>query len=190
MVQALGTLLWVLATSTTKEICMLTKTTLTLAACFLSSSLLAQTAPNPMDVVPEKMPFDLPYGMSIGLTKADAVLDAAVAESGKRHWKLVCAVVDTAGYLVSFKRMEDAQIGSIDIAMHKARASAKFRRETKVFESAIQNNVFIATLDDVIASRGGIPLMESGKLVGAIGCSGGTGSQDELVAKVGAAVLK
>ena len=101
-------------------------------------------------------------------------------------------MVDGGGHLVSFKRMDDSQIASIDIAIHKARAAAKFRRETKVFETAmtVLNLHYIGTLDDVIASRGGIPLVEGGKLIGAIGCSGGTGSQDEVVAKAGAALVK
>jgi uncharacterized protein GlcG (DUF336 family) len=161
-------------------------------ACFVASAQAQQPAVNPLDAVPERMPFDIPYGLSISLEKADAVLTAALAESTKRNWKLICAVADPAGYLVSFKRMDNAQIGSVDIAIHKARAAAKFRRETKIFETAMTMNNFtyIATLDDAIASRGGIPLVEGGKLVGAIGCSGGTGSQDEVVAKAGAALVK
>jgi uncharacterized protein GlcG (DUF336 family) len=148
--------------------------------------------PNPLDAVPEKMPFDVPYGAPISLERADAVLAAAVAESKKHDWKLVCAVVDSGANLVSFKRMDGAQLASISIAEHKARAAAKFRRETKIFENGMQlNNLhYIPTLDDAIASRGGIPLVEGGKMIGAIGCSGGTGSQDEVVAKAGAAILK
>jgi uncharacterized protein GlcG (DUF336 family) len=91
--------------------------------------------------------------------------------------------------MVVFKRMDNAQLASISISMHKARTAAKYRRETKLFEIAIQTNPYVATLDDVIASRGGIPLVDNGKLIGAIGCSGGTGSQDELVAKTGAALI-
>jgi glc operon protein GlcG len=70
--------------------------------------------------------------------------------------------------------------------------AAQFRRETKVWENGTQVNGFnyVTTLDGVIASRGGIPLVEEGKLVGAIGCSGGTGSQDEAACKVGAALFK
>jgi len=99
--------------------------------------------------------------------------------------------VDSGGALVSLKRMDGAQLASIAIAEHKARAAAKFRRETKLFENAVQNNIhYILSLDDVIASRGGIPLVDGGKLIGAIGCSGGTSSQDEVVAKAGVAALK
>lgn len=148
--------------------------------------------PNPLDAVPDKMPFDVAYGAPISLERADAVLAAAVAESKKHDWKLNCAVVDSGANLVSFKRMDGAQLASISIAEHKARTAVKFRRETKVFESGIQlsNFNYIITLDDVIASRGGIPLVEGGKIIGAIGCSGGTGSQDEVVAKAGAALIK
>jgi uncharacterized protein GlcG (DUF336 family) len=153
----------------------------------------AQTAPaaNPLDVVPDKMPFDIPYGAPVTLDRADVVLAASLAEAKMRGWKLVCAVIDSGGNLVSLKRMDGAQLASIDIAMHKARAAVKFRRETKVFETNVQTgNVYQLTLDDVVASRGGIPLVSEGKLVGAIGCSGGSGSQDEVVAKAGVAAFK
>ena len=148
--------------------------------------------PNPLDAVPDKMPFDIAYGAPISLERADAVLGAAVAEANKRDWKLVCAVVDSGANLVSFKRMDGAQLASISIAQHKARTAAKFRRETKVFENGIQLNNFeyLTTMDDMIASRGGIPLVAGGKLIGAIGCSGGTGSQDEVAAKAGATLVK
>ena len=153
----------------------------------------AQAAPaaNPLDAVPDKMPFDTPYGAPVTLDRADAVLAAALADATKRSWKLVCAIVDSGGNLVSLKRMDGAQLASIDIAVHKARTAVKFRRETKVFETNVQSgNVYQLTLDDVVASRGGIPLVSENKLVGAIGCSGGSGSQDEVVAKAGVAAFK
>jgi uncharacterized protein GlcG (DUF336 family) len=87
--------------------------------------------------------------------------------------------------------MDGAMLASIQIAEHKAKAGATFRRPTKVFEDGInlmQLNYLLA-FDGVIASRGGIPLIEQGEIVGAIGCSGGTDSQDEVVAKAGAAVI-
>jgi uncharacterized protein GlcG (DUF336 family) len=149
-------------------------------------------APNPLDAVPEKMPFDVPYGAPISLDRAQAAIAAAVAEARKRDWKMNVAVVDSGGNLVAFQRMDGAQLASIAISEHKARAAATYRRETVVFENAIQRGDFkyILTLDGVIASRGGIPLVEAGKLIGAIGCSGGTGSQDEVSCKVGAATIK
>lgn len=147
--------------------------------------------PNPLDVVPDKMPFDIPYGTPISLDAAQAAIAAAVAESKKRGWKLNVAVVDSGSNLVAFARMDGAALASIAIAEHKARAAAKYRRETKALETGVQNGLnYLLTLDDVIASRGGIPLMEGGKIIGAIGCSGGTGSQDEVVCKAGAATVK
>jgi len=161
------------------------------AALFVAGASRAQQ-PNPLDAVPDAMPFDVPYGAPIALDKADAAIAAAVAEAKKRNWKMNVSVVDSGGNLVAFKRMDGAQLASISISEHKARAAAKYRRETKIFENAIQlsNFHYVMTLDDVIASRGGIPLVEGGKLIGAIGCSGGTGSQDEATCKVGAATVK
>ena len=148
--------------------------------------------PNPLDNVPDKMPFDVPYGAPIGLDRAQAAIAATVAEAKKRDWKLIVTVVDSGANLVAFQRMDGAQLASIQISEHKARAAATFRRETKAFENGIQQNGFnyLITLDGVIASRGGVPLVEGGKLIGAIGCSGGTGSQDEVACKVGAATIK
>jgi glc operon protein GlcG len=148
--------------------------------------------PNPLDNVPDKMPFDVPYGAPIGLDRAQAAIAATVAEAKKRDWKLIVTVVDAGGNLVAFQRMDGAQLASIQISEHKARAAATFRRETKAFENGVQLNSFnyLITLDGIIASRGGIPLVEGGKLIGAIGCSGGTGSQDEVACKVGAATIK
>ncbi len=148
-----------------------------------------QSTANPLDLVPENMPFDTPYGASISLERAQAAINAAVAEAKKRNWKMNVAVVDSGGNLVAFQRMDGAQLASIQIAEHKARTAATFRRETKVFENSIQVNNFnyLLTLDGIIASRGGIPLVGQGRMIGAIGCSGGTSSQDEVVCKAGAA---
>ena len=153
----------------------------------------AQQAPaaNPLDAVPEKMPFDVPYGTPITLERAEAAIGAAVAEAKGKGWKLVVAVMDSGGNLVALQRMDGAQLGSIVIAEHKARAAAMFRRDTKVAETGIQSGFnYLLTLDGIIGSRGGIPLIEGGKLIGSIGCSGGTGSQDEVACKAGAALIK
>ena len=163
------------------------------AALLLGASLKAQMpAPTPLDDIPDKMPFSAPYGAPISAQRAQSLLQAAVAEAQKRGWPLNIAVVDSGANLVAFLRMDGAQLASIAIAQHKARAAAKFRRPTKAFEDAVEggNHKYVMTLDDVIASRGGIPLIEEGKLIGAIGCSGGTGSQDEASCKIGAATVK
>jgi len=138
------------------------------------------------------MPFDVPYGTPIALDRAQALITTAVGEAKKHDWKMNVAVVDSGGNLVAFQRMDGAQLASIQISEHKARAAAIYRRETKVYENGIQlsNLLYTMTLDGMIASRGGIPLVEGGKLIGAIGCSGGSGSQDEVVCKAGAATIK
>jgi uncharacterized protein GlcG (DUF336 family) len=151
----------------------------------------AASAPYPLDAVPEKLPFGVPYGPPITLQRAQAAIQAAEAEAARRGWPLNIAVVDSGANLVAFARMDGAMLASIAISEHKARTSVKFRRPTKAFEEAIQKsgNVYVTTLDDVVASRGGIPLVEDGRIIGAIGCSGGSGSQDEIVCAAGAAAL-
>jgi glc operon protein GlcG len=146
---------------------------------------------NPLDVIPDKMPFSTPYGAPISLARAQAAIAAATAEAEKRGWALDVAVVDSGANLVAFARMDAAQLGSIAISEHKARVAAKYRRPTKVFEDNVQKNdyKYQLSLDDIIASRGGIPLIEDGTLIGAIGCSGGAGSQDEAACMVGAATI-
>ena len=165
------------------------------AALMLAGAASAQqppAAPPNLDAVPDKMPWATPYGAPISAAKAQAAIQAAVAETEKRGWALNIAVVDSGANLVAFLRMDGALLGSIAISEHKARAAAKYRRPTKALEDAIQKGGlnYIMTLDDVIASRGGIPLIENDKIIGAIGCSGGTGSQDEVACQAGAATIK
>jgi glc operon protein GlcG len=142
---------------------------------------------NPLDVIPDKMPFSVPYGAPISLARAQAAVAAATAEAEKHEWALNVAVVDSGANLVAFARMDGAQLGSIAVSEHKARAS---RRPTKAFEDAFQKgDIRALTIDDVMGSRGGVPLIEDGKLIGAIGCSGGAGSQDEVACIAGAATI-
>jgi glc operon protein GlcG len=150
-----------------------------------------RSAPNPLDLVPDEIPFDVPYGLPISLGRALAVIDAAVREAKRRNWKMNVAISDSGGNLVAFERMDGAMLASIQIALHKARAGAIFRRPTKVFEDGVQlmRLNYLLAFDEVIASRGGIPLIDQGVIIGAIGCSGGTDSQDEIVSKAGAAVV-
>ena len=146
---------------------------------------------NPLDVIPAEIPFDVPYGQPISLEQAQAVIQAAVAEARKRNWKMNIAVADSGGNLVAFQRMDGAMLASIQIAQHKAKAAVTFRRPTKVFEDGINlmHLNYLLAFDGIIASRGGIPLIEQGAIIGAIGCSGGADSQDEIVSNAGAALI-
>lgn len=144
-----------------------------------------------LDVIPDKIPFDGPYGPLISLQRAQALMAAGILECAKHDWKMNFTVVDSGGDLVAFARMDGAQYASIALSEHKARAAVMFRRKTKLFENGVQGGLnYQLSLNGVIASRGGIPLVEDGKLIGSIGVSGGAGSQDEVCSKAGAAALK
>lgn len=157
-------------------------TTLAVSAAILfGAEVRAQPAPPP------------DYGPGMSLEIAKKAVEAAIAEAAKNNWKLAIAVTTNGGHLVHFSRMDQTQFGSIAIAQHKARAAAKFKRPTKAFADAIganPANVALLTLDDIIASEGGIPLMKDGKMIGAIGCSGATGAQDGVACTAGANAVK
>jgi glc operon protein GlcG len=135
-----------------------------------------------------------PYGEPINLETAKKVAAAAIAETAKRNWNAFCvSVVSPSGDLVYFEKQDNCQYASIGISQHKARTAARYRRPTQVFETLIGKGPYFAyltTLDDVIASRGGNPLVVGGKVVGAIGVSGGSGAQDNVVSLAGQAALK
>ena len=167
---------------------------LAFSTLLLGGAAVAQQPPAnaPAGGTPDAVPFDVPYGISISGEKAKPALAAAEAEAKKRNWKLNIAVVDTNGELVYFLRMDGAQIASGTIATGKARTAARFRRPTQAFYNGYETgHPYIGTLDPtLVASPGGFPLVEGGKLIGAIGCSGGTGDQDAAVCKVGADTVK
>lgn len=149
---------------------------------------------NPNEKVPETMnPAE--YGQSIDIATAKKVAAAAFAELAKRNWQGMCvSVVDTHGDLLYFERDDRCQYAAINISQRKARASARYRVPTVAFERRIAMgsfNNYLPTLDpDFIAARGGNPLMVDGKIVGAIGVSGGAGSQDDTISQAGASALK
>ena len=169
------------------------------AACvalLISTGAFAQVAPNPdnpNDAVPDALTAP-PYGEPINLDTAKKVAAAAVAEATKRNWNAFCiSVVNPSGELVYFEKQDNCQYASIGISQHKARTAARYRRPTLVFETLIGKGPYFAnllTLDDIIAARGGNPLIVDGKLIGAIGVSGGSGSQDNVVSLAGQAALK
>jgi uncharacterized protein GlcG (DUF336 family) len=173
--------------------------TMIAAAAFMAiatTGAFAQVPPNPdnpNDTVADAMPFNVPYGPTINNEAAKKVAAAAADEAKKRNWKMCIAIVAPSGDLIYFERMDDCQYASISIAQHKARVAAKFRRPTLVFETLMGKGPYfsyLATLDDVVASRGGNPLVVDGKIVGAIGVSGGSGAQDDVISKAGVAALK
>jgi glc operon protein GlcG len=165
-------------------------------ALMMSSAAFAQVPAdpsNPNEAVPDAMN-PMPYGEPINLETAKKVAAAATAEATKRNWQGMCiSVVGPSGDLVYFEKHDNCQFASISISQHKARTAARYRRPTVAFERLLGKGAFFSylpTLDDVIASRGGNPLVVGGKIIGAIGTSGGSGSQDDVVSLAGAAALK
>lgn len=145
--------------------------------------------------VPDAMPNNIPYGPTVTADRAAEIVEAVMAEgrSGARDWKLAIAVVDPHGDLVYFYKMDDTQYGSTTIAVNKARSAARMRRPTQVFSELMQTTAgsFAPTLGpDVVASPGGVPLIENGRLIGGIGCSGASGAQDHVACTAGANVLR
>jgi glc operon protein GlcG len=126
------------------------------------------------------------YGADINAETARKVAAATIAECKKNEWRMAVAVVDTHGTLVHFEKIDDTQHASVPIAIEKARGAANFRRPTRVFAEVInKGSPATGTLPGVIGSPGGVPIVVGGKIIGAVGVSGGTGDQDEQCAKVG-----
>ena len=132
-----------------------------------------------------------PYGPPVTLAQAERVMDAARAEAARRSFTMSFAVVDPAGELVSFERMDGTQNGSTEVAHAKARSAARFRRPTKAFSDAVAGGrTAILTLPGAIAIEGGVPIVAGGRVIGALGVSGGSSEEDGQVAAVGLAVLR
>jgi uncharacterized protein GlcG (DUF336 family) len=141
---------------------------------------------------PTPAPPPLPYGAPIGLDDAKKAAAAAVEEVKKiGAAPNAIAIVDHGGFLIYFERMDNTQLGSVEIAIDKARSAALFRRPSKVFEDALAGGrTAILALRGATPVEGGLPLVSAGKIVGAIGASGGTSQQDGQVAKAGADTIK
>jgi len=138
-------------------------------------------------------PAVIPYGNSISADAAKKVAAAAIAEARKNNWAMAVAIVDTGGYLVYFETMPDTQLGSVEIAIEKAKSAALFRRPTKSFQDALAaggEGLRMLRLTGAIPVEGGIPIIVEGKLIGAVGASGGSSDQDGRTAQAGAASMK
>jgi glc operon protein GlcG len=157
------------------------KTILTLIlSCILFASLAQTPKPAPAPIIA--------YGPPITLVQAEKVLEAALKEANANGWTMAVAIVDTGGNLICFKRMDNTQVGSINLALGKAKTANNFKRSTKVFEDAVAaGGVGLRILSDtnIVALEGGEPILVDGKIIGAIGVSGMQSTQDVQVAKAG-----
>ncbi len=133
------------------------------------------------------------YGTSINLETARKAMVAAVAESRKNSWPMAIAIVDNAGQLVAYERMDNTQTASIHVAQEKAVSAATYRRSTKVFQDLVAGGgmgMRILGLPGAVPIEGGLVLMQDGKIIGAIGVSGMASDQDGVVAKAGVDAVK
>lgn len=138
-------------------------------------------------------PPQIPYGAPISIEVAKKVAAGAISEAQKNKWNMAIAIVDSAGFLVYFERMPNTQLGSVDVAMDKARTSALFRRPTKAFQDTLAargDGLRVLGLKGVNPNGGGIPVIVDGKVIGAIGISGARAEQDDQVAAAGIGALK
>ena len=134
-----------------------------------------------------------PYGPPVTLDAAKKIAAPAIAEARKNGWTMAVAIVDPAGDLVYFERMDNTQLGSVNTAILKARSAARFKRPTKVFQDMVASGgegLRALGLDGAMVVEGGVPLVMDGKIVGAIGASGGTSAQDGQCAKAAADLVK
>jgi uncharacterized protein GlcG (DUF336 family) len=131
-----------------------------------------------------------PYGLNINLDIAKKIALASAKEAERMKINVIIAIVDIGGHLVYLERFDKAQFGSIDVAVHKARCSVAYKRPTKAFEDAVSGGkINLLTLDDICAVDGGLPIIKSGKIIGAIGVSGGTSAEDGEIAMAGVDAL-
>ena len=135
----------------------------------------------------------LPYGAPIPLDLAKKVSTAAAAEARKNNWFMAIAVTDPNGNLVYFEKMDNTQIGSINIAIGKARTASQFKRPSKVFQDLLAKGdqfTYLLGLEGAMPVQGGLPIVVDGKIIGGIGVSGATGDQDTQCAQAGLEALK
>jgi glc operon protein GlcG len=134
-----------------------------------------------------------PYGSPITLENAKKTTTPALAEAAKNNWTIAVAIVDPAGNLVYYEKMDNTQLGSANVAIDKARSATLFKRPTKAFQDAVAaggDGLRILRLQGATPIEGGIPLVSDGKIVGAIGVSGATSAQDGQCAKASSDAFK
>jgi glc operon protein GlcG len=150
---------------------------------------MTNTDPSPTNAPPGST---LPhYGPPISLASAKLVAAAAEAEAAARGWPMVIAIFDSTAHLVLLHRIDQSNIGAVELAQRKAETAVRFRRATKVFEDIVVGGGvrMLSVAADIITLEGGLPLLQNGVVIGSIGVSGMASDQDGLVASAGARAL-
>ncbi len=127
----------------------------------------------------------------ITLEDAKKAMAAAETEARKNNWNVAIAIVDAGANLILFEKIDDTQLGSVNVAVGKARTALNFKRPTKALEDLIAGGrqVFLA-VEGITPLQGGLPVVVDGKVIGAVGVSGVMSSQDEQVAQAAVNVLQ
>ena len=127
---------------------------------------------------------------ALTLDGAKNIVAAAEAEAKKNNWNMAFAVVDGAGDLVLFHKSDAARPSNGEFAIGKARTAARFQRPTKSLDSTITaGRIQFLAAQGALPIEGGVPIVVDGKVIGAVGVSGGTSAQDAQVATVGIGAL-
>ena len=124
----------------------------------------------------------------VGLALALRVLEAVRAEAERASLRVSAAVVDRGGNVVASARMDDAPLGAMPLAIDKAYTAVLWETPTGEFMQSTQPGgpdwgFNTTTGGRVVVYAGGLPVLENGRLIGALGVSGGTGEQDEACAR-------
>jgi uncharacterized protein GlcG (DUF336 family) len=133
-----------------------------------------------------------PYGSSVTGELAKVAACAAIEEARRHGWTMAVAIVDTAGQLVYFEKMDDTQLGSVVVCQEKASSAARFKRPTRAFQDMLKagnDGLRVLRISGAVPVAGGVPLIVKGRIVGAVGVSGGTSDEDEQCAYAGARAL-
>jgi len=127
----------------------------------------------------------------ITLDDAKKALAAAETEAKKNNWNVAIAILDAGGHLIAFQRMDDTQIGSVNIAIGKARTAVNFKRPTKAMEDIVAGGrIAFVAVEGITPVQGGLPVAVDGKVIGSVGVSGVQSSQDEQIAQAAVNVLQ
>jgi glc operon protein GlcG len=124
---------------------------------------------------------------ALTLEIAKQIAAASERSAQQNKFNMIICILDDGGNLIYLERMDDSQLGSLDVAMAKAKSALYFMRPTKAFEDAVLKNIYPAVMKvpNAMPVEGGIPLLVDGKVVGSIGVSGGTPAQDGQTAQAG-----
>lgn len=167
-------------------------TLMLIAVVFSATAAMAQApaaAPAQPPAAPTQAPAAAPAPQALTYEMAVQVIDAAEAEARKNKWNVTIVVTDAAGMPVVLRRLTGASPRSYDIAMRKAATVVASKLTTADYGAQLKAKA-VMEVPNGITFAGGVPILRGGEFIGAVGTSGVTAAQDEIISKAGAAVVK